>query len=103
MTKVHANKGVRRNKKPLKNLVYEVEVNQLKSDVENKEQYDKYKFKDEGYLVLLWKYEGSSIRNWHGFVTPQYLKELLGEKQWAKFCEGKRQFVKQRRINGKNI
>lgn len=101
--KYYANKGVERNKKPLKNIVYEIELSQLKLDTD-KTQYEKYKFKELGYLVLLWWYEQKNpTKNWHGFITPDYLKELLGVKQYAKFCQGKRNFIIQRRIDGKNI
>jgi len=101
--KYYANKGVARNKKPLRNIVYEIELSQLKSDTD-KTQYEKYKFKELGYLVLHWWHEEkNSTKNWHGFVTPDYLKELLGAKQYAKFCQGKRNFIIQRRIDGNNI
>ena len=65
-------------------------------------------FKDEGYLILNWKYESKHIDiwSWHGFITPDELKTLLnsiGKDQWAKFCQGKREFVEQRRVDGKNI
>lgn len=104
--KTHANKGVKRNKKPLRNIVYEVEISQLKNAIseEEREKFLAYKFKEEGYLVLFWKYQsGEQVRNWHGFITPEFLKELIGDKQWSKFCQGKRTFVSQRRVDGKNI
>lgn len=102
-SKYFANRGVARNKKPLKNLVYQITLSQLKPN-EDKESYEKYKFKDLGYLVLKWHYETKNpIINFHGFITPIYLKELIGEKQYAKFCQGKREFIIQRRIDGKNI
>lgn len=100
MNKYFANRGVPRNKKPLKNIIYEIEL--LKSfDIWR--EYDKYKFKDLGYLVLYWSYKGDSIRNWHGFITPEDLKEKIGLKQWNKFCQGKRKFIIQRRIDHHNI
>lgn len=101
-SKIYANKGVNRNKKPLKNLIYKVEVVQLKNDA-NTEDYSQYKFKDKGYLVLRSGLQSKTTMAWNGFITPLELKELLGEKQWAKFCNGKREFIIQRRINGKNI
>lgn len=110
--KYYANKGAERNKKPLQNKVYFIELSQLKGikkeelEVE-KEKYAKYKFKELGYLVLNWQYEKLLNKhkswNFHGFITPEKLKEVLGDKQWAKFCNGKRTFVIQRRIDGKNI
>jgi len=100
--KSYANRGVPRNKKPLKNIVYRIELSQLKSDI-NKEDYEKYKFKDLGYLVLYWNYEEKNpMNNFHGFITIEELKNLIGIKQYAKFCQGKREFICQRRINGKN-
>lgn len=81
--KYFVNKGVKRNKKPLRNLVYTVKLTQI----EGKDE--KYKYKDEGYIVLSWHYEGNDVDNWHGFITPEDLKELIGLKQWGKFCQGK--------------
>lgn len=101
--KAIVNSGVERNKKQLRNIVYEVEVVQLKPDAD-KTKYEQYRFKELGYIVLFWWYEGKDYTKClHGFITPQYLKELIWEKQWAKFCNGKRQFIIQRRIDGKNI
>jgi len=101
--KVYANHGVARNKKPLHNIIYTVELSQLKNDVD-KTDYEKFKFKDLGYLILLWKYEGkNSVQYYHGLIEPDKLKLLIGgEKQWSKFCQGKREFIIQRRIDGKN-
>lgn len=90
-------------KKPLNNIVYQIELSQLKPDTD-KTKYEKYKFKELGYLVLYWwEEEKDPIRNWHGFTTPDFLKELLGAKQYSKFCQGKRTFIVQRRINGNNL
>lgn len=103
MEKKFANKGVPRNKKPLKNIVYEIELSQLKK-IDDKTKYEQYKFKDEGYLVLHWWYEEKRpIKNWHGFITVDELKEKIGAKQYSEFCQGKRTFVIQRRVEGKNI
>lgn len=106
MAKQHANKGVARNKKPLQNIVYIIELSQLKEGIDP-ERFEQYRFKDKGYIVLKWQLEHAYNRddsaNWHGFITPDELKELIGVKQWSKFCNGKREFVNQRRIDGKNI
>ena len=102
--KIVANKGVERNKRPLPNLVYKVDF----IPPYNAPDMEKYKFKDEGYILLHYTDE-SELRErkalWrrHGYITPEDLKKKFGEKQWAKFCQGKRQFIIQRRINGKNI
>jgi hypothetical protein len=104
--KFHANRGVERNKKPLKNIVYEIKVKPSipYKSLEELIEYEKYKFKEEGYLILYWWYDvKDSPNNFHGFITPNELKSRLGDKQWAKFCQGKRLFVIQRRIDGKNI
>jgi hypothetical protein len=109
--KYFANKGVERNKKPLKNIVYEVEITKLNKGgkeltEEDKLKYAKYKFKEEGYLCLYYWYgtfNRNTITNLHGFITPEELKKIIGEKQWAKFCQGKRIFVIQRRVDGKNV
>lgn len=74
------------------NKVYKIEIVQVK----NPEEHEQHKFKDLGYLTLSWGYERDlKIQpfNWHGFITPEQLKLRLGEKQWAKFCNGKREFI----------
>lgn len=107
MGKEHANRGVERNKKPLQNIVYLVEFSRIKPEAVTPD-YDKYKFKELGYLTLSWQMEKQynkepNCMNWHGLITPEELKERLGDKQWGKFCQGKRLFIMQRRIDGKNI
>jgi hypothetical protein len=99
----YANRGVERNKTPLKNIIYTVEIVSLKNP-EDSEKYQKYMFKDLGYLSLLWCYDTKyerECKNMHGLITPDELKQRIGEKQWSKFCQGKREFVIQRRIDGK--
>lgn len=96
----YKNRGVERNKTPLKNKVYWVEVSKLKDNVDL-EEWEPYKYED-GYLILLWAYQNDDHRNWHGPVTPDELKELLGN-QWSKFRQGRREFIIQRRFDGKNI
>lgn len=101
--KIYANRGVKRNKKPLKNIVYLVDICQLNPDVDVK-YFEKYKYKDEGYLALSWYYESKDpMINWSGLITPDDLKNLLGDEQWRKLSIGKRKFILQRRINRKNI
>jgi len=109
--KARANRGVERNKKPLKSLVYEVNITKLNKggkelSEEDKLKYAKYKFKEEGYLCLYYYYgilTRNTIKNLHGFITPEELKKIIGQKQWAKFCQGKTTFIIQRRVDGKNI
>ena len=108
-----ANLGVPRNKKPLQNIYYKVDIVE-KLDLSNLVEpeimvlnFEKYKFKELGYLSLYWCYErekniGRSLC-WHGFITPDELKLKIGQTQWAKFCNGKREFVVQRRFSGNNI
>lgn len=105
--KFTANKGIERNKKPLKNIVYQIEIiKELKGKAKDNPDYDKFKFKDEGYMSYLWWYEQNNalvmVKSFGGFITIDKLKEFIGEKQYAKFCQGKRQFVIQRRENRKN-
>ena len=102
-TAFYANRGVARNKRPLKNIVYVINVSNLSADAD-KEKYEQFRWKDEGYLIMSWYYQvPDPLQNWHGFITPQELKELLGPTQWAKFTQGKRLFIVQRRVDGKNI
>lgn len=100
----YANRGVERNKKPLKNQLYRFIVGPLKKGLDEEwvKSMEQYKFKDQGYIVMEWSMQGWDYWNWHGYVTPDQVKVYIGEKQWAKFCQGKRDFVVQRRIDGKN-
>ena len=99
----YANRGVPRNKRPLKNVCYKIELAYAK-DESRKEELRKYDFKGMGYLTLTWWYESKDpLYFWHGFIEPEVFKELIGEKQWCKFCQGKREFIVQRRIDGKNV
>jgi hypothetical protein len=105
--KYFANRGIERHKHPIANLIYKIDVVQLNKD-SNVEEYKQYKFKDLGYLTLSWtKHKadknGEFQWNWHGFITVDDLKERIGINQYAKFCQGKREFIIQRRINGNNI
>lgn len=90
MNKHAANMGVERNKKPLQNVLYWF------TDVSGGEQF-----------VLHWAYERdynkSNIKSFHGTVTLDEVKTRLTPNQWAKFRQGERAFVKQRRVDGKNI
>jgi len=106
--KYYPNKGVPRNKKPLQNYIIRVKVVTLDKLFEHSEEsYQPFMFKDQGYLIwssgLEKNYNKHSLIVWHGLITPEDLKTKLGEKQWAKFCQGKREFIIQRRIDGKNI
>lgn len=102
--KIIANKGVERNKKPLKNLIFNIEiVKELDEGFTDGIDYEPFKFKDLGYLFLYWKFQNDTGFNFHGTITPDELKKCIGEKQWSKFCQGKREFIIQRRVNGNNI
>lgn len=107
--KYFANRGVNRNKRPIANLIYKVTLSQLSEKAkEHIADFEKYMFKDLGYITLSWtkskaNKDGSFNWNWHGFITIAELKNRIGEKQYAKFCEGKREFIIQRRVDGKNI
>ncbi len=109
MSKAIANKGIPRNKKPLHNYIIIVEIVQPKPglSIERLNEIAPYKFKELGYLTyktgLESQYRGNGYIEWHGFISPDKLKEKLGVKQWGKLCQGKREFIIQRRINGKNI
>lgn len=99
--KYYANKGVARNKKPLQNIIIKTKLVELPEGF-NLDDYVDFKFKDLGYITYSKKLERSNINNWYGLIKPTDLKELLGEKQWSKFCQGKREFIIQRRENNKN-
>ena len=106
--KRNANRGVPRNKKRLNSIRIKVELKSL----ENRnplfiKENEPYKFKEEGYIIVLFtkSLEDYHKENWHCdySITVKKLKEYLGEKQWSKFCQGKREFIIQRRVDGKNI
>lgn len=78
-------------KKKITYTIYKVEHAQLKPAV-NPDGYNEYKF-DSGYLVLYYKNNKNDSFTYYGFITPQQLKEKLGEKQYSKFCQGKREFT----------
>lgn len=101
----YKNRGVERNKKPLKNRLYKFEVGQLKEGLseERVKEMEQYKFKDQGYIVMLWSMQGWDYWNWHGYVTTKEVKKYIGDSQWGKFCQGKREFIVQRRVDGHNI
>lgn len=103
--KYYANKGVERNKRPLQNIFMSIKLIELPKNF-NEDNYSSFKFKDLGYITWGSAYEknynkGESL-TLHGFITPDDLKEKLGLNQWNKFCQGKREFIIQRRIDGKN-
>ena len=71
---------------------YEVGVQKLKDTVD-RSKYEQYKFKDEGYLCLYYYRANNPSKHFHGFITSQQLRSLIGNKQWSKFCnKGKRVF-----------
>ena len=59
MSKEFANKGVKRNKTPLQNIVIEIRIVEIKEDTYLNiiEALEKYKYKDLGYLVWYSDYE----------------------------------------------
>ncbi len=116
----YSNIGEKRNKTPLQNICYKIEVsfgistdfekykkvypNNTEEDFEEyKLRFEPFKFKDQGYIFLNWKYEKEDTWSFYGCITSEELKERLGIEQYRKFCNGKREFIIQRRINGKNI
>lgn len=108
--KKYANKGLERNKHPLPNIIYKFEVLTADKIKENKiQELEDFKFKDIGYVVMEWTNTPMNKRTkeytwfWHGFITQKEIKDLLGAKQYSKFCQGKRLFIIQRRVNKKNI
>ena len=90
--------NVQQNKYPTtNNLIYKIDIIQLDDNVDSI-KFEEYKFKDLGYLVLFWaenkNYKSSQFRwKYHGFITVSDLKKKLGEKQYSKFCQGKREFI----------
>lgn len=80
-------------KKKLTYRKYKVEIGQLSPTVDDVSKFEPYKYKD-GYIIVFWSNnKGSGSWGWKGFTTPDELKTMLGEKQYKKFCEGKREFI----------
>jgi hypothetical protein len=83
-----ANRGVARNKRPLQNILLKFE-------------------EKAGKFCMLWAYEREHHRNggwnFHGVVTEEQIKARLSPRQWSKFRQGEREFVRQRRVDGHNI
>ena len=109
--KYFANRGISRNKSRLPNLRIKVEIRKELHDMNNEDLIERskdYKFKEEGYISVLWTkdldYKGQEpMWNLDTRINVLKLKDILGQKQWSKFCQGKRFFIIQRRIDGKNV
>lgn len=87
-TKIYANRGVERNKKPLRNIIYEI--------TESKGE--------EGKWIIFESYQGNNPVTAHiGRFSLEELKVKLGDKQYGKFRQGKRKFIIQRRVDGRNV
>lgn len=88
--KVAANRGVARNKKPLQNLLYRFEAG-----------------KEAGAWAMYWAYERDLNRggmwSFHGPIHEDEVRKRLTPKQWSKFRQGERSFVRQRRVDGRNV
>lgn len=88
--KVVANRGVARNKKPLQNVLYRFDDG-----------------KEAETWVLYWAYERDFNRgaSWcfHGLVREDEVRKRLTPNQWSKFRQGERSFVRQRRVDGRNV
>ena len=79
------------------NTIYKIEISKLIDGIDETE-FEKFKFKDLGYLVLLYRKQGTSDIQWnfHGLITIDELKRKIGVKQYSKFCQGKREFIIQK-------
>lgn len=86
--KVFANRGIPRNKKPLQNIIFW--ITEKETEIYLEWQYEKL-------------YNQYPQKNFSGKIDEMYLKNWLSEKQWMKFRNGEREFIIQRRVNGKNI
>lgn len=64
------------------NITYKVEIQQLKPEI-NKAEFEQYKFKDRGYLVLYSKSKGEGSWSFHGFITLEDIKIKLGIKAYS--------------------
>lgn len=82
----NANKGIKRNKKPLRNI----EVKIVK--------------REDGLYHMFERIQGTKA---YGLCFATYtfdeIKEKLTPNQWCKFQQGQKEFVIQRRVNKHNI
>lgn len=94
--KIFANRGIPRNKKPLQNIIFWITEHDVEPNLGKDVEY-----------YLEWQYEKLykryPMKNFSGRIELDYLRKFLSEKQWMKFRNGEREFIIQRRINGKNI
>lgn len=103
--KIAAVLGVERNKKPLQNKVYKIEEVDSRDAgkiwvVEGRLGHERQDG-SKSFHGRMWCHSGiySTIGELKDWFIP-----IFGEKQWAKFKgQGKREFVLQRRVGGKNI
>lgn len=90
MSKEFANKKVKRNKKPLQNIIYfftPITKNNIRCNWQYEKQYIKQ----------------SDAINYGGIVSREFVKKVLSKNQWNDFCQGETKFIVQRRIDGKKI
>lgn len=94
-----ANYGVRRNKKPLKNICLKVDLvspHLFPNPLPREERY-------KGLVPILYvKAQGREIWGHMGVTPISTFKDMISEKQWRKFTQGDREFIIQRRENKRN-
>ena len=79
-----------------KRVAYEIEIVQLKSTIgeEQRLSYEKYKFKDKGYLAMHWYWvKRQKTKHYHGLITVEELKNFIGKDNYPKFCQGQTLFI----------
>jgi len=72
------------------NIIYFTEFSSLDEDFPD---YNKYRFKDLGYIWLTYRNEGEENKRTHGFVTQDELRDIIGEFNYKSFITGKREFL----------
>ena len=87
-------------KKKLSNITYIVKFIQL-SKFMNVDDYEEYKLKDFGYIYLRYKIQGLDYNFSHGMMKVADFKAIIGQKQYAKLCQGKREFIIQNSVDAK--
>jgi len=106
--KIHANKGVRRNKKPLQNMVYRVQVIS-DSDLNCETNLNENTIYGVGKVRVTLSLQRQRLNYWSPSYTLNLIKGVASDKQFAKLLNALRSglveydVIVQRRIDGKNV
>lgn len=84
---------MKNKKKSKKRIVYEISVYPNLRSKEAEIKFERYKWKDKGFLSLTYWVENEKLKCFHGFITSKFLQKKLTNKQWMKFNGSQNQRV----------